>query len=74
MNIVDRALQPYSGFRLLLNLVCLVILSIYIISGQRFRTGALIILLIGAVLTVRQHFLWRQSKKRNLDKEAESHT
>lgn len=67
MNIVDRILQPDSGFRLILYLACIIILSIYIFFEQRYRAGGLIILFVGTILTIRQYHLWRLRKQKELD-------
>ena len=67
MNIVDRVLKSDSGFRLLLYLVCIIILAIYIIIEQKYRTGAMIILFIGAVSTARQYYAWRLKKRKELE-------
>jgi len=67
MNIVDRILQPDSGFRLLLYLACIIILSISIIFEPRYRAGGLIILFVGTILTIRQYYLWRLKRQKELD-------
>ena len=67
MNIVDRVLQSNGGFRLLLNIFCIIILSIFIIIEPRYRTGGLIILLVGMGLTVRQYRSWRLKRREELE-------